>query len=82
MAERLPRMNMDMSRPFDPIWEEEIYGQGRHLNRYPFDKEELEALFGKGWALLRVEHFELVEVSGSEPGVHAEWRVIAERISR
>jgi SAM-dependent methyltransferase len=22
---------------FDPIWEREIYGEGRHLNRYPFD---------------------------------------------
>ncbi len=22
---------------FDPIWEETIYGQGQHLNRYPFD---------------------------------------------
>ncbi len=25
------------SRSFDPIWEDEIYGQGRQLNRYPFD---------------------------------------------
>lgn len=22
---------------FDTVWEKEIYGQGRHLNRYPFD---------------------------------------------
>lgn len=22
---------------FDPIWEQKIYGEGRHLNRYPFD---------------------------------------------
>jgi SAM-dependent methyltransferase len=22
---------------FDPIWETEIYGEGKHLNRYPFD---------------------------------------------
>lgn len=21
----------------DPVWEQEIYGRGRHLNRYPFD---------------------------------------------
>jgi SAM-dependent methyltransferase len=25
------------SRPLDPVWEQEIYSQGRHLNRYPFD---------------------------------------------
>lgn len=24
-------------KTFDPVWEQEIYGQGRHLNRYPFD---------------------------------------------
>ena len=23
--------------PIDPAWEEAIYSQGRHLNRYPFD---------------------------------------------
>jgi len=22
---------------FDPVWEQEIYSQGKHLNRYPFD---------------------------------------------
>ncbi len=22
---------------FDPIWDEEIYGEGKQLNRYPFD---------------------------------------------
>lgn len=27
----------DSSKAFDPIWEEQIYGQGRHLNRYPYD---------------------------------------------
>lgn len=29
-----------MSQPaksFDPVWEDAIYGQGLHLNRYPFD---------------------------------------------
>jgi SAM-dependent methyltransferase len=25
------------SRTFDTIWERDIYGQGQHLNRYPFD---------------------------------------------
>ena len=25
------------SRTFDPAWETEIYGQEKHLNRYPFD---------------------------------------------
>lgn len=29
-------MNRDKSN-FDPVWENSIYGQGRHLNRYPFD---------------------------------------------
>ncbi|MCS6243447.1 MAG: hypothetical protein H2172_06260 [Opitutus sp.] len=23
--------------PIDPAWEDAIYSQGRHLNRYPFD---------------------------------------------
>lgn len=24
-------------RSFDPVWEDAIYGQGKHLNRWPFD---------------------------------------------
>ncbi len=28
---------MTTSRTFDPIWEDTIYGQGAHLNKYPFD---------------------------------------------
>jgi SAM-dependent methyltransferase len=28
---------IDAAPAFDPIWEEGIYGQGQHLNRYPFD---------------------------------------------
>lgn len=27
----------DSAKTFDTIWEEQIYGQGRHLNRYPYD---------------------------------------------
>jgi SAM-dependent methyltransferase len=27
----------DTARSFDPVWENSVYGQGRHLNRYPFD---------------------------------------------
>ncbi|MGQ0662581.1 MAG: class I SAM-dependent methyltransferase [Pseudomonadota bacterium] len=26
-----------IAKSFDPIWEEAIYGEGQHLNRYPFD---------------------------------------------
>ena len=29
--------NSASSRSFDPIWENDIYGKGRHLNRYPYD---------------------------------------------
>lgn len=29
--------SMQAAATFDPIWENEIYGQGRHLNRYPYD---------------------------------------------
>lgn len=25
------------AKTFDPLWEEEIYGSGRHLSRYPYD---------------------------------------------
>lgn len=25
-------------KSFDPIWENNIYGEGKHLNRYPYDK--------------------------------------------
>lgn len=28
---------MSAARSFDPIWEVEIYGAGRQMNRYPFD---------------------------------------------
>lgn len=28
---------MALPKTFDSVWEESIYGQGRHLNRYPFD---------------------------------------------
>jgi SAM-dependent methyltransferase len=27
----------DASPSWDPVWEREIYGEGRHLNRWPFD---------------------------------------------
>jgi SAM-dependent methyltransferase len=30
-------MSDDPSKTFDVIWEEGIYGEGHHLNRYPFD---------------------------------------------
>lgn len=30
-------MHQTSEPAFDPTWEDEIYSQGRHLNRYPFD---------------------------------------------
>jgi SAM-dependent methyltransferase len=44
-----------------------------------YGEEEVRALFGPGWSLLSVEHLEMTEVSGSSPGVHAEWRAIARK---
>jgi SAM-dependent methyltransferase len=43
-------------------------------------KGDVETLLGPGWKLRSLEHREMVEMLKPEYSVHAEWRVIAERI--
>jgi SAM-dependent methyltransferase len=44
-------------------------------------RREVEALFGPHWKILSVQHVELVEELQPQYLVHAEWRVIAEKIT-
>jgi SAM-dependent methyltransferase len=45
-----------------------------------YGRREVEGLFEQGWKLLSVQHLEIFEASQPQYLVHAEWRVIAEKI--
>lgn len=42
--------------------------------------KEVHRLFDDAWDLISVQHMELVETSGACAEVHAEWRVVAQRV--
>jgi SAM-dependent methyltransferase len=42
-------------------------------------RREIDELFTAGWKLNQVERLELADMLGPQGGVHAEWRVIAEK---
>ncbi len=46
-----------------------------------YGQAQVEALFAKGWRLLSMQHTESTEAAGAAHPVHAEWRVIAEKVS-
>jgi len=45
-----------------------------------YGRAQVEALFASGWRVLSMEHMALEEMAGTTRGVHAEWRVIAEKL--
>ncbi|MSQ55901.1 MAG: class I SAM-dependent methyltransferase [Betaproteobacteria bacterium] len=45
-----------------------------------YGQAQVEALFAKGWRVLSMQHMESTEKAGAARPVHAEWRVIAEKI--
>lgn len=42
-------------------------------------RREIDELFADGWILRQVERLELADMLGPQGGLHAEWRVIAEK---
>jgi SAM-dependent methyltransferase len=44
-----------------------------------YEMNDLKRLFGTGWEILSLQHLEIVETIGSSTGVHAEWRIIAQK---
>ena len=46
-----------------------------------YDRDDLEALFNTGWKWLSIQHMENIEQVHSEYSVHAEWKVIVEKVS-
>lgn len=47
---------------------------------YFYNKKEILGLFKKGWNILSLEHYELRDELNPKGLVHAEWRLIAEKI--
>jgi len=47
---------------------------------YFYSRREVDALFSEGWKLLSVQHLEIAEQLRPEYLVHAEWRVVAEKV--
>jgi SAM-dependent methyltransferase len=45
-----------------------------------YSREDVERLFGEGWRLLNMQHLELAEMIGGEESIHAEWRIVAEKM--
>ncbi len=45
-----------------------------------YGRKDIDSLFDKGWKILNTQHLEIVEKICPEKLVHAEWRVIAEKI--
>jgi len=50
-------------------------GQIHFVNR-----REIDALFTEGWMLNQVDRLELADMLGPHGGIHAEWRVVAEKV--
>jgi hypothetical protein len=47
-----------------------------------YGQREVNTLFVRGWNLLSVQHVEMVEERQPQYTVHAEWRVIVEKMGR
>jgi len=45
-----------------------------------YGRRDIDALFSEGWNVLSVQHTESVEELGDDRSIHAEWRVIAEKV--
>jgi hypothetical protein len=46
-----------------------------------YGHREVNLLFAQGWRTLNLQHLDIVEVLQPEYTVHAEWRVIAEKLA-
>jgi len=46
-----------------------------------YGRRDVESVLAKGWELRSIEHIEIANVTGSEQTIHAEWRVLAVKIS-
>jgi len=42
-------------------------------------RREIDELFAEGWSLKQVERLEITDMLGPQGGIHAEWRVLAEK---
>ena len=46
-----------------------------------YGRRDVEGLFAAGWKTRSIQHAELVDITGPEVFGHAEWRIVAERLS-
>ena len=46
-----------------------------------YGRRGVEGLFAAGWQTRSIQHAELVDITGSKAVEHAEWRIVAERLS-